>query len=205
MNRRNKKIELPIKNKSVVIQNSSAQSSFNLKFDLKKTSTSIAWGNHVSPLFKQKVIDICTELKASPGHLMACMAFETGESFSPSIKNKDSGAVGLIQFMPETAESLGTTSLALAAMAAENQLEYVKKYLLAWKGKYSTLSDLYMSILLPKAIGESETYVLFKQGTKAYEQNKGLDLDGDGKITKFEATTLVQKKLDKGLNAENVG
>lgn len=35
---------------------------------------------------------------------MACMAFETGETFSPNEPNKaDSGAVGLIQFMPKVA------------------------------------------------------------------------------------------------------
>ena len=199
MSNKTKKIE------SAVILNTSAKSSFNLKFDLKKTSTSIAWGKRVSTPFKQKVIEICIELEASPDHLMACMAFETGETFKPSIRNKNSNAVGLIQFMPKTAEFLETTSEALAAMTAEDQLDYDKNYLMAWKGRYSTLSDLYMSILLPKAIGESESYVLFKQGTTAYEQNKGLDLDGDGNITKQEATTLVQKKLDKGLKIDNVG
>lgn len=41
---------------------------------------------------------------------MAAMAFESGETFSPSIKNAaGSGAVGLIQFMPSTAKALGTS------------------------------------------------------------------------------------------------
>ncbi len=39
---------------------------------------------------------------------MAAMAFESARTFSADIVNKASGATGLIQFMPKTAEGLGT-------------------------------------------------------------------------------------------------
>jgi hypothetical protein len=58
---------------------------------------------------------------------MAAMAFETGETFSPSIKNKASGATGLIQFMRSTAKGSGTTTAALAEMTAVDQLDFVEK------------------------------------------------------------------------------
>jgi membrane-bound lytic murein transglycosylase B len=65
----------------------------------------ITWGVKVSDAFKRKVIVISQGLGVSPDFLMACMAFETGETFSPAIKNAaGSGAVGLIQFMPSTAK-----------------------------------------------------------------------------------------------------
>ena len=57
----------------------------------------IAWGKKVSKDFKAKVISISDKLGCDPSHLMSAMAFETGESFSPTIQNAQSGATGLIQ------------------------------------------------------------------------------------------------------------
>jgi len=161
----------------------------------------IAWGKKVSGSFKTKVISICTNLGCDPSLLMAAMAFESAETFSPSIQNKQSGATGLIQFMPKTAKGLGTTTDALAAMTDVEQLDFVAAYLKPFKGKMTSLSDVYMTILLPSAVGKPEAFVLFKQGTKAYEQNKLLDINKDGEITKNEAASFVQKKLTKGMDA----
>ena len=159
----------------------------------------IIWGKKVSAEFRKKVVEICSELSLDPDYLMACMAFESGESFSPSIKNAaGSGAVGLIQFMPSTAKGMGTTTDKLSALTAEAQLDYVKKYFTPYAGKLKTLSDVYMAILLPSAVGKPEDHVLFNSGTLAYTQNAGLDTDEDGKITKKEAASLVQSKYDSG-------
>lgn len=170
----------------------------------------IAFGKKVSPAFKKKVIQISTDLKINPDFLMAAMAFETGETFSPSIKNgAGSGAVGLIQFMPSTAQSLGTSTEDLAGMTAVKQLDYVKKYFKSRTGKLHTLSDLYMAILWPGAIGEPEGWVLFDKNDaahpKRYVQNSGLDFDHNGKITKGEATAKVSGKLTKGRLPEYFG
>src|SRR2546428_85973 len=159
----------------------------------------IAWGKKVSPAFKTKVMAISTGLGCDPSHLMAAMAFETGERFTPDIRNPVSGATGLIQFMPKTAVGLGTTTAALAAMTAVDQLDFVAKYLKPFKGKMKTLSDVYMTILFPKAVGKPEAFVLFAAPSKAYEQNKGLDINKDDQVTKGEASSKVQSKLDKGL------
>ena len=40
-----------------------------------------------------------------------------------------SGATGLIQFMPNTAEGLGTSTGELAGMSRARQMHYVEKYL----------------------------------------------------------------------------
>ena len=67
---------------------------------------------------------------------MAVMAFESERTFSPSITNRaGSGAVGLLQFMPQTCASLGVTTDEMAAMTAEAQLGYVKAYLEPWAGR----------------------------------------------------------------------
>ena len=139
----------------------------------------IAWGKKVSPEFAARVVMIAGELGIHPNHLMACMAFETGRSFSPSIRNAaGSGAVGLIQFMPSTARRLGTTTEALARMSAVEQLEYVRRYFLPYKGKLSTVHDVYMAILWPAGIGKPlDAGVSREQCPRAYELNKGLDAE----------------------------
>ena len=72
----------------------------------------IAWGAKVNASFKQKALSISDALSMPVDFLMSAMAFESGESFSPSVKNAaGSGAVGLIQFMPSTAAALGTTTV----------------------------------------------------------------------------------------------
>ena len=161
----------------------------------------VAFGAHkkVSPAFKDKVIQIASELGCDPSHLMAAMAFETGETFRPDIQNPKSKATGLIQFMPPTAKDLGTSIAALAAMTAVQQLDYVKKYLSPYAGRLSTVSDVYMAILYPKAVGKPAAYVLFAHPSKAYGQNKGLDANKDGTVTKAEAAAKVYAKLVRGL------
>ena len=161
----------------------------------------IAWSAKVSPKFIDKVVAICRKLGIEdPSDLMACMAWESGETFSPSILNgAGSKAVGLIQFMPSTAKGLGTSSEALAAMTAEEQLEYVYKYFLPYKGRLKNLGDLYMAILYPRAIGKPDDYVLFKEGTVAYRQNIGLDVGKDGNVTRGECLAKVRAKKERGL------
>lgn len=160
-----------------------------------------------SPKFADKVIDIAKDLGARPEHLMAVMRFETQDTLSPKKKNNaGSKATGLIQFMPKTAQGLLKTKTKEAAikllenMTAVEQLDYVKKHLLPFKGKLNTLDDLYMAVLLPSAVGKSPNYPLFKEDKTAirkeltaYWQNRGLDINKDGIITKAEAASKVKK------------
>jgi hypothetical protein len=59
-----------------------------------------------------------------------------------------------------------------------------------------SLEDLYMAILWPVAVGKSNDYVLFSSPSKAYEQNKGLDKNKDGNITKAEAAAKARDQLN---------
>ncbi|HJZ93455.1 MAG TPA: peptidoglycan-binding protein [Gemmataceae bacterium] len=173
---------------------------------LAATSGQLAWGAKVSADFKAKVIQIGADLGVQPDYLMACMAFETGETFSPSIKNAaGSGATGLIQFMPSTAQALGTSTSALAAMTAVAQLDYVKKYFEPYRGRLHSLEDVYMAILYPAAIGKGANSTLFQSGTTAYAQNKGFDANQDGVITPAEVSVKVRAKYTKGLSPGYVG
>lgn len=139
---------------------------------------------------------------------MACMAWESGETFSPSIKNAaGSGATGLIQFMPSTARGLGTTTAQLARMSAEDQLNYVYTYFRPYAGRLRNLGDVYMAILWPRGVGQSDSYVLWERGASptTFRQNAGLDTNRDGRVTRAECLLKIQEKLAKGLREENLG
>ena len=132
---------------------------------------------------------------------MACIAFESAETFRPDIRNAaGSGATGLIQFMSSTAKGLGTTRDALAAMTAEQQLEWVLAYFLPYKGRLHTLADVYMAILWPAGIGKPDEWTLWDQASRptTHRQNAGLDMNKDGRITKAEAAAKVLAKLERG-------
>lgn len=172
----------------------------------------LAWGAKVSATFRERVMWIAGDLQiGSDPHdgankLMTCMAWESGRSFRADVKNMaGSGATGLIQFMPATARGLGTTVDKLAAMAPEDQLNFVWKYFRPYQGKLKTLSDLYMAILWPAAVGKPESYVLWDRGERptTYRQNGGLDVNKDGRITKAEAAGKVAALLPEGLLPHN--
>lgn len=165
----------------------------------------IAWGRKVDPAFRAALIAICGRLKLEPDFLMAVIAFETGRSFRPDTVNKASGATGLIQFMPKTAKALGTSTAALAGMSAVAQLAYVEAYLKPFTSRLDRLSDVYMAVLWPAAVGKGETHVLFAEPSKAYRLNSGLDRNRDGKVTKAEASARIEAELALGRRPENLG
>jgi hypothetical protein len=135
---------------------------------------------------------------------MGCMAWETGETFSPSVKSPVSSATGLIQFMKNTAIGLGTTVEALAKMTVVEQLAYVEKHFLPYRKKIANLGDVYMSILWPAGIGKPDSFVMWEEGDGQFIPNKGIDFNADGKITRLECVQKVRNKLVKGFLPGNV-
>lgn len=167
----------------------------------------LAWGAHVSDGFVDALFALAARFGWSLDHvswLMACMAFETGRTFDPAVRNAaGSGATGLIQFMPLTARGLGTTTDELAAMTAVEQLAFVEDYFRPYHRRISTLPDMYLAILLPAYVGRPGGAVLFTEGRVSYRQNAGLDADNDGRVTKDEAAQRVQEMLIEGQLAAN--
>lgn len=172
----------------------------------------IAWGAKVEPEFKAGVLWIEDELKLNADFLMACMAFETGGTFSPKIKNAaGSSGLGLIQFMsfthaamikqyPQLAK-IAPTHGDLAKLTAVRQLGFVYWYFRQFGEDFSdyTLEDVYMTILFPKAVGKPNDWPMpWEYGELAYKQNRGLDLNKDRVITKAEASAGVRRMLDLG-------
>lgn len=143
--------------------------------------------------FAQKVLSISNKLNILPDWLMHVMFKETGGTFRPDIKNfAGSGAIGLIQFMPDTAKALGTTIEALSNMSNVEQLDWVYKYLKPYISRMKTFGDVYLTVFYPAAVGKSDDYLLPEFVTK---QNKGLDLNKDGRISKKEIVDWVSKGM----------
>jgi len=142
---------------------------------------------------KLALVGAAEAIGLDPDWLATIIQFESGGSFSPSKKNAaGSGATGLIQFMPATAEGLGTTTDALAAMSFAEQLEYVKRYFQPWASRIKSLDDAYLAVLYPAFIGRADDAVLGASGSTIYEQNKGFDRDGKGYITKADITQTIR-------------
>lgn len=136
-------------------------------------------------------------------YLIACMAFES--NLNPKAVNKYSGAVGLIQFMPSICKAYGTTTMEMLGRSFVGQIPYVKKHFQPYYKRTKTLSDMYMAIFMPSFIGKPEEAVIFDKTTKpiSYNQNKGLDINKDGKITKLEASLMVLKRYQNGLKDQD--
>jgi len=144
-----------------------------------------------SVAFCQKVIDYSHLLNINPDWLMQVMYKETGGTFNPAIKNKaGSGAVGLIQFMPDTAKMLDTTILQLSKMSNVQQLYFVYKYLYPFRNRMKTFGDTYLAVFYPAAIGKPDDFLLPAYITR---QNKGLDANKSGQISRGEIIKWASK------------
>jgi len=174
----------------------------------------IGWSKKVTKAFIKKVEDWCKKHnmdERAPSWLMACMHFETGGTFSPTIRN-GAGAYyfGLIQFGKDAASDMGTTVDYLITLTAEQQLDWVFKYFEMWmkRGKvYTRLEDFYLTIFYPAAVGKTPDEVIFNRDIEkqklGYTQNKGFDFDKDGKITVGEINTRLYTTYYDGMLPQN--
>ena len=149
--------------------------------------------------FLSAVDQVATRVGVNPNDLLRVIEFETAGSWSPAVKNPNSSATGLIQFLDSTAKSLGTTTEALAKMNRSEQMGYVQKYLNQYKGRIRNFGDLYMAIHYPSGIGKGETFVMYEQGSPEYAANTNLDTNGDGTVTRGETIASVMARTGTGM------
>ena len=138
--------------------------SFNAEVQMNQKGAEV-WNN---PEFQNRLQAMCSRLKINPEHLKVVMHKESG--INPQARNRNSGATGLIQFMPKTARGLWTTVDALYNMSASQQLEYVEKYYSPYTGKLNSPADLYLATFYPYAIGKSSDFVVGSQISLAEAQ-----------------------------------
>lgn len=146
--------------------------------------------------FIAKVISISQRLDIEPEWLMQVFQNESGVNHQAV--NATSGATGLIQFMPDTASALGTSTAALKTMSNVQQLDYVYKYLSPYAGKIGSYIDLYFSVFFPLALGKPDNWVFQTSklsASKIAQQNPAFDLNKDRMLTVAEVREVMLAKV----------
>lgn len=131
--------------------------------------------------FLPKLKEIAEKLGVNYQDMMAIMYKES--RLNPQARNKNGGATGLIQFMPKTALSLGTTVGELFNMTAVQQLDYVYKYYAKYVRPGDDRGTLYMATFYPAYMHKPDNTVIARSGTKTYDWNHILDVNGDKVLT----------------------
>ena len=108
--------------------------------------------------FTQKLNEISNALSIDPNWLLLVMYKES--KLKANAVNRNTGASGLIQFMPNTASGLGTTVEAIRQMSATQQLDLVYKYLYKWKGQMNSAIDVYMTVFYPAAVNKPDNFII---------------------------------------------
>ena len=170
-----------------------------------------------SAIFEATMQSVSGLLGINPNWLMMVMWNESrlnaqsvnkqpGDTDNPLLRS-EKRATGLIQFMPDTAIRLGTTTKALYGMNAIQQLGYVYKYFKPWSGHIKSYFDLYLITFFPDAIGRDDQYVLQTPKLSAStiaRQNPFFDANGDGKLTVGEIKRRMYESIPKAIVTEVV-
>ena len=162
--------------------------------------------------FSKKVASVATALQTNPDWLMQVMKAESG--ISPSIRNTyapfykngkiDGYATGLIQFIPDTARGLKTTTWALEKMNRITQMDYVYKYLAPYKGKLNSYFDMYLVVFFPAAVGKSgqDNYVFEAKKisrSAIARSNPAININKDAMITMAEFKQYLKNTVPEPL------
>lgn len=107
--------------------------------------------NRLTMWLRNKLVEVANRLGANPQHLYDLIEFES--KWQPQIKNPNSSARGLIQFIDSTAKDLGF--LSSADLVSKNptiseQLDIVERYLKKYAPFHGSKQSLYMSVFYPK-------------------------------------------------------
>ena len=108
-----------------------------------------AWA---TPALADRIVDVADVVDADPYTLANLINLESGGD--PRAVNGVTGATGLIQFIPSTARSLGTSTAAIAQMSALQQMDLVERYLERARDGRSLQAPhkLAMSVFYPAAM-----------------------------------------------------
>lgn len=121
-------------------------------------------------------------------------------SWNPQAKSGTSSAVGLIQFVKATRDSLGYSRAQILAMGRVEQLNGpVKDYFTPYKGRMKNLGDVGMAVFSPLYIGKPDSTIMFSSPSQEYNANRPLDFDNKGYITRGDYTRGLFNIAKKGL------
>lgn len=146
------------------------------------------------PKFERAVKQTAKNLNVPPEWIMAVIFAES--KFDASAVNKNNGATGLIQWKSAQLETMGVTTEILRNLSHEEQLKLIEKYYLKIKKDrkpFETLTEFYLGIFYPDALGEDYCYALYKQTEPAYKIYAPIDVNKDGQITVKDIDERLRK------------
>lgn len=176
------------KNKKEILKEVAFISNNNFKL-ISKLDSSFILNDYET---QQALVELSNKLNVRPAWFLATFYHES--RISTTAKNPYTNATGLIQFMPKTAEYLGTTTTQLSKMSFIEQFYYIEKYISYYKN-ISSYEDLYLAVFFPVALNKSDYYIIGKSPPnnksyknmnfreKTYVLNKAMDVNKDGLIT----------------------
>lgn len=150
------------------------------------------------------LIQIAEQLDTDPDYLAAVMQLES--RFDPAATNP-SGATGLIQWRPDTARALGTTTDALRVMSARQQLAYVEAFYHPFRGRLDSAGTAYMATFLPALVHAPDSRIIAERGSaeplgagaltlgQIYAANPGFDSQGAGRYTVGDVKAAAESTL----------
>lgn len=175
--------------------------------------------------YRVAIYEQCRAAKLNPDFVNACVALESG--YRPNVQNAGGApALGALQFWrdfwPDLARRAGFTGLpwdSLRTLSLADQVPFIVAYFLGTPvaGRSDlTAGDYYAATVLPALVGAPLTWVVGIKGStdplrtpsgantglslgKIYEQNAGLDRNGDGQITLGEIEKLARGLYDAAL------
>ena len=156
--------------------------------------------------FLKAVTEVSEKRGINQAEFLGLMASES--SLDPKAVNKDTGATGLIQFLPEVAERLGTTTDKILEMSRTDQVKLIDKYFDVNKlPDNPTAGQLKTNVLMPAYTDKGDDFELMTKNKKftdgeagnpnTFSQNKGLDYNEDGFVTVGEAGQSIFKKMEE--------
>lgn len=159
--------------------------------------------------FTSAAEQVAANLNIPVNWMYAVMDTESG--FDPQIRNQEyvqqgreaDAAIGIIQFMPATAEALGTSVEELQNMSRTEQLTYVERFFEQYADRIQSPEDLYVATFYPRALGEDDDFVLGSERSSdvvsnIVEGNRAIDSNNDGQITLGEVKQFYRNS--RGFN-----
>ncbi|QYS92013.1 hypothetical protein JJC04_05165 [Flavobacterium covae] len=179
----------------------------------KQEENQFYWSDKLTCDQRKKVLEVCQELwgeknkKEKASQLMSIMYIETNKTFSPSADN-GIGFSGLIQFNDAAAKGVGTTRAELKKMTFIKQMDYVKAYFMKRKDELNTMTDMYLLVMKPSAVGKGNdpNYAVFDEsisvpdgdGSKTNAAQRQININREPWVTKYGYSSNPKFLTEKG-------
>lgn len=156
-----------------------------------------------TPAEREQFVRTVATAGYDPSGVGAVIELESAQTWSPAVKGPRGAfsmapgyPVGLIQFAPQTAQRLGTSTAALERMTFGEQLGFVVAYygLFGGPSAFSRPGDYYLAGWGASPQTPNAT-VLASKEQNAYSKNSPLDTNNDGKITAGELRGLIDRAI----------